>query len=64
MSKKKFLKLSIIIPCFNEKKTIEKILNKILLSLKTNNLHDYEIIIVDDCSKDGSREILKSKLEN
>ena len=64
MSKKKFLKLSVIIPCFNEKKTIEKILNKILLSLKTNNLQDYEIIIVDDCSKDGSREILKSKLEN
>ena len=49
-------KLSIIIPCYNEKNTIEKILQEIeevnLGSTKK------EIIIIDDGSKDGTREIL------
>ena len=53
------MKLSIIIPCYNEQKTISVILDKI------RNLKDYdkEIIVVDDCSTDGTKEILK-KLEN
>jgi glycosyltransferase involved in cell wall biosynthesis len=52
------LKLSIIIPCFNEIKTIEKIIDKIV------NLKDLdkEIIVIDDCSTDGSRELLKTNL--
>ena len=47
--------LSIIIPVFNEKKTIIKIIEKI------ENIKEIskEIIIVDDCSSDGTREILK-----
>jgi glycosyltransferase involved in cell wall biosynthesis len=51
------MKISIIIPCYNEEKTIEKILNKVL----SLNL-DKEIIVVDDGSTDRSFEILK-KLE-
>ena len=46
--------LSIIIPVFNEKNTILKIIRKIE-SLKDI---DKEIIIVDDCSDDGTKEIL------
>jgi len=48
-------KLSIIIPVYNEKNTIEKILNKI------HRLRDIkkEIIVVDDASNDGSINILK-----
>ena len=46
--------LSIIIPVFNEKNTILKIIQKIE-SLKDI---DKEIIIVDDCSDDGTKEIL------
>lgn len=52
------MKLSIIIPCFNEIKTIKKIIDKIV-NLK--NL-DKEIIVVDDFSTDGSRELLKTNL--
>jgi len=52
------MKLSIIIPCFNEKKTIVPIVKK-LLRLKIN----LEIVIVDDGSTDGSREIIKKFLE-
>lgn len=47
--------LSIIIPVFNEKKTIKKIIDKII-ALK--NIKK-EIIIIDDCSTDGTVSILK-----
>ena len=46
--------LSIIIPVYNEHKTLKKILNKIL-KLKIKK----QVIIVDDGSTDGSRDILK-----
>ena len=52
-------KLSIIIPCYNEKNTINIILNKIIESLKNYQILNYEIIIVDDFSSDGTTEILK-----
>lgn len=50
-------KLSIIIPVYNEKDTIAKILAKID-SLDFGETQK-EIIIVDDCSTDGTRDILK-----
>lgn len=49
------MKLSIIIPVFNEKHTIQKIIKKVRgLDLKK------EIIVVDDHSTDGTKEILKN----
>jgi glycosyltransferase involved in cell wall biosynthesis len=55
-------KLSIIMPCYNEKATIEKILDEV----KDVNLGSTkkEIIIVDDGSKDGTRSILKRLAKN
>ena len=50
------MKVSIVIPVFNEKSTIEEIIRRI----KAVKL-DKEIIITDDCSTDGTREILKEK---
>ena len=50
------LKISIIIPCYNEVKTIEKILDKIHLQKQFLK----EIIVVDDKSSDGSKELLES----
>tara|TARA_B100001939_G_C16903245_1_gene601019 strand:- start:172 stop:867 length:696 start_codon:yes stop_codon:yes gene_type:complete len=52
--------LSIIIPCYNEINTIEKIIEKII----NQTTYKKEIIVVDDFSTDGSREILKDKLSN
>lgn len=49
------MKLSVIIPVYNEKSTINDILDKVL-SVPL----DKEVILVDDCSTDGSREILKN----
>ena len=60
MIDKKTFKLTIIIPCYNEKNTIEKILKKIDQSLKNYELFKYEIIIVDDFSNDGTKETLKN----
>ena len=54
----KNLKLSVIIPCYNEKKTIQAILKKIIESLNNYKIIDYEIIIVDDYSDDGTKELL------
>jgi len=52
--------LSIIIPCFNERNTIEKLLELVVSSPIENK----QIIVVDDGSTDGSRELLKNKLDN
>jgi len=52
--KNKFPTLSVVIPVFNECKTIEKVFDKVY----KNNLVT-EIIIVDDCSIDGSYEIIQ-----
>ena len=64
MINKETFKLSIIIPCFNEKKTIEKILVRVDQSLKNYNILNYEILIVDDSSNDGTIEILKNLTKN
>ena len=58
MIDRKNFKLSIIIPCYNEKKTIQAILKKIIESLNNYKIVDYEIIIVDDSSNDGTKELL------
>ncbi|MBX3081584.1 MAG: glycosyltransferase family 2 protein [Anaerolineae bacterium] len=48
------MKLSVIIPCFNERTTIEEI----VAAVKAVNIA-FEILIVDDGSTDGTRDILK-----
>ena len=60
MIDRKTFKLSIIIPCYNEKNTIEKILKKIDLSLINYGFLNYEILVVDDFSIDGTKEVLKN----
>lgn len=58
--------LSVIIPCFNEKDTILEIIEKVkAVDPKTSSgqVIDKEIIVVDDNSTDGTRELLK-KISN
>lgn len=49
-----------IIPCFNEVKTITQVVH----AVKNAPVAAYEIIIVDDFSTDGTRELLQENLEN
>jgi glycosyltransferase involved in cell wall biosynthesis len=52
--------ISVIIPCYNEVNTIELLVEKVL---KANNF-PLQIIIIDDCSNDGTKEILNEKIKN
>jgi glycosyltransferase involved in cell wall biosynthesis len=51
------LKLSVVIPVYNEEKTIESILNRVTAVKLIQNI-DKEIIIVNDCSTDRSAEVI------
>jgi glycosyltransferase involved in cell wall biosynthesis len=52
------MKISIVIPCYNEEKTIEGLLNKVLEVQLPENWKK-EIIVVDDGSTDNTKNILK-----
>lgn len=54
------MKLSIIIPCYNEEPTIRQI----IAAVRDSSWSDIELIVVDDCSTDGTREILQGELNN
>jgi len=55
------MKISIVIPVFNEKDSINQLYNEIINSL---NIRDYEIIFIDDGSTDGSSEIVQELIQN
>ena len=57
-------KLSILIPCYNEKNTIREILKKIIQSLENYKILKYEVIIVDDFSNDGTKQVLNELTSN
>lgn len=52
------LKLSVVIPVYNERKTLEGIIE----SVKSSGIKNLEIILVDDYSTDGTRELLQAEI--
>jgi len=54
------MKLSIIIPCYNEKEH----LSKLITLVKASPVKEKEIVLVDDCSNDGTTELIKNTLES
>jgi len=52
------MKLTIVIPCYNESKTIRLIVDRVRAAPVDNK----EIIIVDDCSRDGTRDLLRTQI--
>jgi len=50
--------LSVVIPCYNEKATLRRILE----TVRASGVASQELIVVDDCSTDGSRELLQGEL--
>ena len=53
------MKLSIIIPCYNEKAHLPSLLQRVMNS----PVDDKEIILVDDASSDGTTELIRENLE-
>lgn len=52
------MKLSLVIPCYNEETTLSGIVGEVL-KLRSDRI-ELEIVIVDDCSKDGSRRVAEN----
>jgi len=52
-------RLSVVIPCYNERDTIERIVDAVLAA----PVAGLEVIVVDDHSQDGTREILRTRVE-
>jgi cellulose synthase/poly-beta-1,6-N-acetylglucosamine synthase-like glycosyltransferase len=53
------MKFSVVIPCYNEIATIESVFKKV----RESPLEKRQIIVVDDASTDGTRELLQGQLK-
>jgi glycosyltransferase involved in cell wall biosynthesis len=52
------MKISVVIPCYNEKDTIEKV----VAAVRSSRIQPVEIIVVDDASSDGATKVLQEKI--
>jgi glycosyltransferase involved in cell wall biosynthesis len=52
------VKVSIIIPCYNERETIQMIVQ----AVRAAPVEEKEIIVIDDCSTDGTVDVLRSEV--
>ncbi len=52
------MRISIVIPCYNEAKTIRSLVDRV----RASPVADKEIIIVDDGSRDGTRDLLRTQI--
>jgi glycosyltransferase involved in cell wall biosynthesis len=59
MTERSLMKVSVIIPCYNEKELLARLISLV----KESPVDDKEIILVDDGSNDGTRKMIKATLE-
>src|SRR5919206_2010199 len=53
------LRVSVVIPCFNERESITTLLDRVQAVPIQK-----EVVVVDDCSNDGTRELLKQRADH
>lgn len=53
-------KISVITSCFNEESNLREFYDRIIAVLNRHDNYDYELIVADNCSTDGSRAILRN----
>ncbi len=56
-------KISVVVPCFNEEENVKPISEDIVKELEKLEKYDYEIIFIDNCSTDKTKEILEKLCE-
>jgi glycosyltransferase involved in cell wall biosynthesis len=57
------VKLSIVVPVYNEEKTINSILDLVEEELaKLTSIQAYELVVIDDCSSDDSKKVLEERV--
>ncbi len=54
------MKISIVVPCFNEEKTIPLFFDEVE---KFKGIHEFEYLFIDDGSKDGTLQAIKQLAE-
>jgi glycosyltransferase involved in cell wall biosynthesis len=54
------MKLSIIVPCYNEKRYLSELISLV----KESPVKEKEIILVDDCSNDGTTDLIRTQIES
>lgn len=53
------MKISFVIPCYNSSKNIESVIGEIEQAMETRPETAYEIVLVNDCSRDGTADVIK-----
>ena len=57
--------ISVMIPCYNEVENAELMANSIINVFKEAlPNYDYEIVFIDNCSKDGTRDVIRNLCEH
>lgn len=56
-------KISFVIPCYRSEQTITPVVDEIHKTLAVLNRYEYEIILVNDCSPDGTFEVIRGLCE-
>jgi glycosyltransferase involved in cell wall biosynthesis len=54
------MKLSVVIPCYNERATISQIVQ----AVRASTVPHLEIVLVDDCSTDGTRQVIDNEVRD
>lgn len=52
-------KVSLFTPCYNESENIKPLYDQVTQTMKTVRGYDYEYVIIDNCSTDGTQDILR-----
>lgn len=52
-------KISVLVPCYNEEENVEPISKAIISQLESLEKYDYELVFIDNCSVDKTREIIE-----
>lgn len=53
------MKYSFVIPCYRSEKTIEMVVNELIMEINKEKIDTYEIILVNDCSPDNVWDVIK-----